>query len=416
MRCEARRGAWRIAVAAMLAVVLAAPLVAQPRPTPRPGGSAETSSDRPVAVAARAGSGATGEAGLGLVLALSRPVPWRAFTLADPPRLVIDLGDADLSDLDPERFGTTIRTGRMAPGWTRLVLELDGPQAIARAWMETAAPGARLLVATRDDPSGGADGPLIARDWDAVAGASTRPAGARDPAAPLVIALDPGHGGLDPGAQRDGLTEADLMLAFARELAEVLRGAGHTVVLTRDDDSFLALRGRPGAARAGGADALISLHADAVVGGGAAGATVYSLSETSADAVTADLVARHDRADLLMGVTVPPGSGDAVAGILVDLARAETAPRADALADAIAGALGAAGLRLHKRPRRGAAFTVLTAPDIPSVLVELGFMSDPTDLANLRDPAWRARMARALAHAVGDWAVDDARRAGLLRR
>lgn len=355
--------------------------------------------------------------GLSVELALSQPVPWRVFVQDDPWRLVLDTSEVDWSRLDPslvdaERV-TGLRTGRVAPGWSRLVVDLAGPMQISRAWMDTDTT-TRIRIEVVD--GAGPGGPLMAQDWDAVTPLSVAPERRRQTGdRPLVIALDPGHGGVDPGAERGGLTEANLMLGFARELAEVLRRAGHGVILTRDSDSFLALRGRASVARAAGADLMISLHADAVEGGGASGATVYTLSDAASDAMSAELAARLARDDLLLGLELED-SGDEVARVLIDLARAETAPRSDALADALVTRVRAAGLRLHKRPRLEAAFTVLKAPDIPSVLLELGFLSSEADLRNLTSPDWRARMAQAIADAIEVWAIDDAAAALRLRQ
>lgn len=355
----------------------------------------------------------TGRRGAALEIAISQPVPWRVLLRDDPWRLMLDTSEVDWTGLDaPEG----VATGRVAPGWSRLVLPLAGPTRIDRAWMETGEGGATIRLTARAD-AGAVPSPPDQTAWDVVpedaelAPARPRQTGDR----PLTIVLDPGHGGIDPGAERDGATEAVLMLRFARELAEVLRREGHRVVLTREDDGFVGLRGRSAIAREAGADLMISLHADAIEGGGASGASVYTLDTGPADGIAAELAARQGHGDLLLGVELEEG-GDEIARVLIDLARAETAPRADALADALVAGIGAAGLRLHKRPRLGAEFTVLKAPDIPSVLLELGFMSDPGDLENLLSPDWRARMATAISRGIAAWAVDDAAEALRLRR
>jgi len=231
-----------------------------------------------------------------------------------------------------------------------------------------------------------------------------------------VIVLDPGHGGIDPGAVRGEHTEADLVLTFARELAEALRRTGRVeVVLTREADVFVPLPTRVTIARAAAADALISIHADALAEGRAQGATLYTLSETASDAASAALAEQHDRADMLQGIDLST-SDDVVADVLMDLARVETAPRADALADGLVAAIEEDGLRLHRRPRGEAGFTVLRAADIPSVLLEIGFMSDRGDLENILDPDWRAAMQAALVEGLLRWTEDDAMRAALLRQ
>ncbi|MEM7645169.1 MAG: N-acetylmuramoyl-L-alanine amidase [Pseudomonadota bacterium] len=349
---------------------------------------------------------------LDLTVPLDAPVPWRVFTLSDPPRLVLDTSEVDWDARSPKApDGVVLRTGRMAPGWTRLVLILEAPVTVGRAWLDTSAPAIRVEAV----PGQGADGPLVRQGWDLpeVARAAVRPrqTGER----PLVVALDPGHGGFDPGAERGGITEADLMLRFARELAEVLRRNGHRVVLTRETDAFVSLRGRPALARAAGADLMISLHADAVAGGGAQGATVYTLADGPADALSAELTRRQGVGDLLLGVDLPE-AGDEIAQVLIELSRTETAPRAEALADALVAGIDAAGIGLHKRPRLSAGFTVLKAPDIPAVLLELGFMSSEADLENLRSPDWRGRMATAILRGIETWAIDDAADALRVRR
>jgi N-acetylmuramoyl-L-alanine amidase len=231
-----------------------------------------------------------------------------------------------------------------------------------------------------------------------------------------MIVLDPGHGGLDPGAIRGDAVEKDLMLVFARELREVLlRAGGFDVMMTRDDDIFVPLEMRQSVARLAQADVFISLHADALLEGRASGATVYTLAPEATDAASEKLAERHDRADLLAGVDLSD-QDDAVARVLMDLARAETMPRTDALADAIVEGLRANIGNMHKRPRLGAAFSVLKSPDIPSVLIELGFMSHERDLANLQSPEWRARAAVGIRDALRAWAAADAGQSALLRQ
>ncbi len=203
---------------------------------------------------------------------------------------------------------------------------------------------------------------------------------------------------------------------FARELRDGLRRAGgFEVVLTRDDDVFVPLEARQSIARTAGADVFISLHADALAEGRASGATIYTLSETASDIASEKLAERHDRADLLAGVDLSD-QDDVVAGVLMDLARTETAPRSDRLADALVAGLDQSIGNLHKRPRLEASFSVLKAADIPAVLIELGFMSSERDLDNLRDADWRARAAAGVRDALRAWVVADAAEASLLRQ
>ncbi len=233
--------------------------------------------------------------------------------------------------------------------------------------------------------------------------------------APLVVVIDPGHGGIDPGAEAEGMTEAHVILTFARELAERLRRAGMTVILTREEDVFVPLETRVSVARAGGADLFLSLHADALAEGTATGATVYTLDGAARDEASARLAERHDRADLLAGVDLQ-GHDDEVAGVLMDLARAETTPRSDRLAAELVGAISGAELKMHRHPLQSAEFSVLKAADIPSVLLEVGFLSSAKDRARLTDPVWRGAMQGAILQALSDWQAADAAEARLLRQ
>lgn len=200
------------------------------------------------------------------------------------------------------------------------------------------------------------------------------------------------------------------MLGFARELKEaLLRGGVDDVVMTRTDDRFVSLPARVSVARAAGADLFLSLHADAIAKGRATGTTIYTLSQDATDAASAALAERQDRQDILAGVDLR-AQDDQIATVLMDLARLQTAPRTDRLADEMVTGLQTHLGKLHKRPRLEAAFSVLKAPDIPSVLIELGFMSSETDLANLTDPRWRARAADGIVAAVNAWALDDTAR------
>lgn len=366
--------------------------------------------------------------GLALDLALSHPVPWRVRFLAGPPRLVVDFREVDFRALDPERLlagargqVTGLRAGPLREGWSRLVLALDRPRLLAEAELRTAVRGGGALLRLRLHPADPAAFTAEVARPDPPGWALPEPAavpGPRKPRGqgPLVVMLDPGHGGLDPGAEHDGQTEARLMLTFARELKEALLRAGAArVVMTREDDSFVPLEARVAIAHQAGADVFVSLHADAVPEGVAHGATVYTLAAEASDEASAALAERHDRDALMAGVDLT-GQDDLIAGVLMDMARRETAPRTARLAEALVGAMRAADLALHKVPRRGAAFSVLKAPDIPSVLVELGYMSSARDLARLTDPKWRARMAGAIVAGLSAWAVEDAAAAGLLRQ
>jgi N-acetylmuramoyl-L-alanine amidase len=346
-------------------------------------------------------------------LGLSQAVPWRVRVLDAPARVVVDFREVDWTGIDTVAEDSLpvlgLRAGVFRPGWSRLVLELDGPMLVSRAGMLTGngvAVEVRLTPATEAAFAARAALPEPA-DWALPAPAAVAALPARGEG-PLVVVLDPGHGGIDPGAERDGYREADLMLTFARELKEVLlRDGGVQVVLTREEDVFVPLEARGSVARAAGASVFVSLHADALEEGEAVGATIYTLSEEASDAAAQALAERHDRNDLLAGIDLS-AQDDLVATVLMDMARTETTPRTDRLALALEMAIKAGGLRMHRHPRQQAAFSVLKTPDIPSVLVELGFLSSDRDLARLRDPDWRTAMAEALAAGLRAWAAEDA--------
>ena len=366
------------------------------------------------------------DGGVQIDLGLQIGVPFRIFTLDEPRRLVMDFREVDwtgltAADLVQTDRVSSVQYGAYVPGWSRMVAELATPMQVATAVMaidpESAA--ARLTVALRpvsaQEFAASAGAPYDPQ-WDLPAPQQVAPARNRDPDAPLVVVLDPGHGGIDPGAEVEGLDEKDLMLRFARELREVLlRSGGFQVVLTRDDDHFVSLERRVSMAHQNGADVFISLHADSLAEGQAHGATVHVLSREASDAASAKLAERHDRDDLLSGVDLS-NADDQVTDILLDLARQETQPRTEALARSVVDAIAASGGPMNRRPLRRASFSVLKAADIPSILIEIGFMSSPRDLTNLRDPDWRLRMAQAIRAGLDNWRRDDLARKPLVRR
>jgi N-acetylmuramoyl-L-alanine amidase len=354
-----------------------------------------------------------------LTLALSQGVPFRVFLLNDPARLIVDFREADWTGVEPAGLLAlpgrvkAVRFGAFQPGWSRLVADLAEPMLPVEIGMpvDPATGAARLeILLEKVEPAAFAEraGTPVDPSWTA---ALTRPpAPAPTGEERFIVVLDPGHGGIDPGAEQGDVQEKALMLSFARALREALRRSGAEVVMTRDDDVFVSLETRVAIAHQAEADLFISLHADNLSQGGARGATIYTLSDEASDAASAHLAARHDRSDIIAGADLT-GSDDQVAGVLLDLARQETEPRSEALADALAAGMTAAGGPMNRHPRRVAGFSVLKSADIPSVLVEIGFLSAPRDLANLRDPIWREQMVGAMAEAILAWRdADMARR------
>ena len=223
----------------------------------------------------------------------------------------------------------------------------------------------------------------------------------------FVVVLDPGHGGKDPGAEASGYREANLMLELAAAVKEsLIRNTEFKVVLTRNEDVFLSLEDRITIAKESGADLFISLHADAVIEGEASGTTVYLLSENATDKMSAQLASRHDRSEILRDVDLS-GIDSQVASVLIDMARQETKPRNEAIASFILQVFKEQITELSSHPLRYAAFSVLKSPDIPSILIEAGFMSTSSDLQNLITPKWRIEFADALSEAISRWQIKD---------
>ena len=359
-----------------------------------------------------------------LRLEISQGVPWRVFTLTNPNRLVMDFREVQWGEVDPNSLNasdriSSVRMGAYRPGWSRLVADLAEPMRVQTAELATDASDGGATITVRLQRTEQADFDLTAgapRDprWDLPAPALVDTMPPRDPNRVRIV-LDPGHGGIDPGAERDGITEANLMLTFGRELQDVLRRAGgFDVILTRDGDYFVSLEARVAAARDAGADLFISLHADALAEGEARGAAVYVLSDDASDAASAALAERHNRDDLLAGLDLSQ-SDDRVANVLMSLARLDNAPRSEALAKHILEGIRNAVGRVHKRPLRSAGFSVLKAADIPSVLLEVGFLSTEEDLKNLSDPIWRQGMAAGIRDGIIAWRDEDRALAPLRR-
>jgi len=230
--------------------------------------------------------------------------------------------------------------------------------------------------------------------------AAVDPKGSGDPR-PIIV-IDPGHGGIDNGTRAaSGETEKTIVLEFSLALRDKLEKTGkYRVAMTRSDDTFVALADRVAFARARQAALFISIHADALVRreGDAQGATVYTLSERASDARAARLAENENQADAIAGLDLSSEPKE-IADILIDLARRETKTFSLQFAQALVAQLKTTA-RLHQHPLKSAAFVVLKAPDVPSVLVELGFVSNKSDLKSLVSAEWRERSADAMAQAV----------------
>jgi N-acetylmuramoyl-L-alanine amidase len=344
-----------------------------------------------------------------LVVDFSHKVDIRAFTLANPYRVVIDMPQVAFQF--PARTGEkgrglikAFRFGLVMQGGSRMVIDLAGPARVehasvlesnngqpARLVLELAAVDREAFLRT------------IALDNRAPAmGYSTRPAeppASKSDPRPLIV-LDPGHGGIDNGTSASGgVTEKSIVLDFALLLRDFVQKSGkYRVEMTRADDTFVPLGERVAMARSRQAALFVSIHADALARGDAQGATVYTLSETASDAAAARLAEDENRSDTIAGLDLSAEPSD-VADILYDLARRETKTFSVQFARGLVSEMRRA-TRMHKAPVRSAGFRVLRAPDVPSVLVELGYVSNRGDLKSLTSRAWQHRTAGAIARAV----------------
>lgn len=394
-----------------------------------------------------------------IVIDFDRRLAPAVTVLSDPPRLVLDLPEVRFRIrphplAHPRGLATAHRYGRLEPGRSRIVFDLKSPFHIARQlvlppsstsrfWrfvldLELQAPAAVAAAPTNERaplptprPQGiDADRPMatVPEEPAVDQGHTPRPAPppAAVPAQPAtpeaapptpatppgpvakpapvnkrpVIVLDPGHGGVDPGTVGvNGELEKTITLAMAQALARELRQSGrYEVHLTRDDDRFIPLAERIAIARRLGADLFLSLHADSITDARVRGASVYTLSEQASDAEAERLARKENRVDVLAGVDLSV-QDEIVAGILIDLARRDTNNKSITFAETLIDEIADVA-ELLRRTRRYAGFAVLKSPDTPSVLLELGYLSNPRDAARLGDPRYRDDLARAIARAI----------------
>ncbi len=371
----------------------------------------------PVATDARLGGD---DAQTRFILDLSRKIDLHAFTLADPYRVVVDLPEVTFRL--PPKTGEggrglikAFRFGLVMQGGSRLVFDLAKPARVDKAFVIDAADGApaRLvleLAATdresflhRIELENRISRPELPR-------ANPAETSAADPR-PLVV-LDPGHGGIDTGTRApSGDLEKDIVLDLAQRLRDRIEKSGkYRVLMTRADDTFVPLAERVHIARNAGASLFVSIHADSLPHGegDAQGASIYTLSNTASDTEAARLAEKENRADVIAGVDLKAEPDD-VAGILLDLAERETKSLSLQFAHKLVGEMKTV-TRLHKTPMKSAGFRVLRAPDVPSVLVELGYVSNHADLQSLLSDTWRNRTADAIGQSIEVLLCDPCRR------
>jgi len=373
-----------------------------------------------------------------VVISLTQRSDFRVFTLADPYRVVIDMSEVDWkvpsgTKLQGQGLVAGMRYGLFKAGTSRVVLDLMEPSEVARA--EFVAPDQgeplRLLIDLRPIPDTQFRAQLktttaaysaLAAIAPATKPATKTPSGAGGTGAgggalggaaakqpveepkrgkPLIV-IDPGHGGIDPGAVGATINEKQLTLAVAKALKKELEDTGKfRVLLTRTTDVYIPLRDRFGLAREKGADLFISLHADSHNNPLTRGASVYTLSEKASDAESEALAAKENKSDIIAGVDLSKQS-NVVSNILIDLAQRDTKNMSTRFASLLVRELKEQTMLLGNT-HRYAGFAVLKAPDVPSVLVEMGYISSSKDEALLSSSSHQKRLARAVRQAVENY-------------
>lgn len=365
-----------------------------------------------------------------IIVDFDRKISLRAFTLADPYRVVLDMPQTTFA-MGPESptqqqrgLVKAYRYGLVMAGGSRMVIDLTDPAKISRAEVLEPVNGqpARLVleldatdragflqaIAARNRSAGDstgsskaaapAAGPALSVDTRA----SDEPATASGGDSRPVVVIDPGHGGIDNGTRGpSGEEEKEIVLNFAHRLRDQLAKSGkYRIVMTREDDTFIPLGERVRFARDRKAALFISVHADALPKheGHAQGATIYTLSDKASDAEAARLADSENKADAIAGLDLREEPSE-VADILIDLVQRETKTFSNRFAGMLVRHMRGA-TRLHQNPLKSAGFRVLKAHDVPSVLVELGYVSDRDDLKAMQSDKWRDRTAEAMAQAV----------------
>ena len=366
----------------------------------------------PLAMAAKAEPAVTAleiereSGGLRLAIRSDGVMPFRIFQLTGPPRVIADFRITDwrvrpIPNDDLPSGAVALRFGLFKPGIGRVVIELDEPMGLIGVEADGGEVVMRLHPTSAQAFAAAAGWPEDAR-WEAGLDRVPEIRGS----GPIIVAIDPGHGGVDPGAVVGGAVEKEIVMRFAERLAAALLATGRfQVFLTREGDVYVPLAERVRRARAAGAHILISFHADVVTEGIAEGASVYTFPRGSAPGAANRLAQRENRVDLLVGADLS-ATDDALALVLVELAQRATAIESDRLAEALVVELRSSVGVLRSRPHRSGAFMVLQAPDTPSVLVELGFLSSPADRAKLMNPEWHERAVGAVLRAIDAWVAE----------
>ena len=350
-------------------------------------------------------------------LKLDEMVPFKVYSLNDPNRIVVELDTSTINSVDDLEITSSPLMGEInflkaIEGWSAISIKLKTPmkvQNLAMKPLKLDSSKVELSFELFPINQKEFDGIVklfgndihderlvnINKDFDYIKNNK------------LIVVIDPGHGGVDPGAQVKTIREADLMLSLAKVVAEEIERLDNTtVILTRTIDEFTSLDERLMLAVRVGADLFISLHADTVKKGKASGSTVYTLSQEASDQASARLASRHGGDELISGLDLT-GTETAITSALMGLLRSENTVRSYAFSEAILKNLENFSIKLNPTPLRKANFSVLKLPSVPSILIETGFMSTSSDLRNLQDRNWAEKFALAISSGILEWVAED---------
>ena len=350
-------------------------------------------------------------------LKLDEMVPFKLYSLNDPNRIVVELDTSTINSLDDLEITSSPLIGeinftKVVEGWSAISIKLDTPVEVRNLAMKP-----QKLDGTEVELSFELF-PINQKEFDGIVKlfdsnihdgrlVNVKKGFEYNKNNNLIVVIDPGHGGVDPGAQINTIREADLMLSLARVVAEEIERLDNTtVILTRKIDEFTSLDERLMLAVRAGADLFISLHADTVKKGTASGSTVYTLSHEASDQASARLASRHGGDELISGMDLT-GAETAVTSALMSLLRSENYVRSAAFSESILKNLENFSIKLNPTPLRKANFSVLKLPSVPSILIETGFMSTNSDLKNLQDRDWAEKFASAISSGILEWVAED---------
>lgn len=351
-----------------------------------------------------------------VVLDLSESVAYDIFTLAQPYRVVIDLPSVTWQAPDGGAAGRGLvdhyRFGQFKPGTSRIVFDVTGPVGIKNAFLlPPSGNDSHRLVVDLEQLSADEFAVRSATGGGAPVSESIKPAPLIEPkeaGAPRVIVIDAGHGGIDPGAVGiNGSYEKNIVLAAARELRRQLEASGRYIaVLTRDSDVFLPLRQRVAVAREARGDLFVSLHADSIGNRNVRGASVYTLSEKASDKEASELAARENKSDIIAGLDLADHYDAEVAAILITLTQRETMNCSAVFASLLVPEI-ARNAKTLGNAHRSAGFRVLKAPDIPSVLIEMGYLSNSKDESFLNSKEGRRILMKSVLNGIDAYFKKD---------